>query len=378
MNVEQVYAEFSAKNPDFARTQEFRKRDLQEFCAEIGAKWHASLFENTERVAHGVYKYTGVQNVVTIKKDPVVAKQEPILVPDNVLRNSNFGSIPMSDPDYVPFGQYRDIETIIKSKIFYPVLITGHSGNGKTLSVMQACAKLNRAMIRINCTKKTDEESLIGSKTLVDGNVIVVEGPFLTAMRSGSIVLLDEFSASDPNAILMLQGIMEGKPYYFTATGEYVYPAKGFNVFLTDNTKGQGSEDGRYVGTNILNEAFLERIGMTIEQEYPSATVEKKIMLRRMETKGCVNEKFAETLIKWSEAIRRTFADGGIDTMITTRRLGHIVDNYAIFNDTNKAIVDCTARFDEMTKQAFRTLWEKISEESKAAPVEQPAEPQNA
>lgn len=346
-------------SPEFAETGMFRIKELKAICESEGMPWKQKFMANCEKRKYPVYQYVGHANLALVKPAPklpaVPTKKEASL------QNDNFSHVPEVDPDYVPFGDYKDIEQIIKSKLFYPVLVTGHSGNGKTMSIMQACAKFKRPMIRVNCTKKTDEETLIGSKTLIDGNVVIVEGPLLTCMRSGAIFLADEFSASDPNAILCIQGIMEGKPFYFSLTGEHITPAAGFNVFLTDNTKGQGSEDGRYVGTNILNEAFLERIGSVIEQEYPPQATELKIVLRRMETRGCVDKQFAEELVKWAEAIRRVFADGGVDSVISTRRLGHIVDNFSIFRNKKKAITQCTNRFDELTKMAFVTLFEKIT-----------------
>lgn len=353
----------------------FTPGDIRAVCAAAGIEPKFNLLAKSNKVSRGVYQYTGSAKLKVVKKDPVVAPRNFETVDavqsnsrEAVQRNSTFAHVPAVDKDYVPFGDYRDIEKIVKSKAFYPVLITGHSGNGKTMSIEQACAKFDRPMIRINCTKKTDEEVLIGSKTLIDGSVQVVEGPMLTALRSGAVLLLDELSCSDPGAIMCIQGILEGKPYYFPLSGEYITPAKGFNVFMTDNTKGQGSEDGRYIGTNVLNEAFLERIGVTLEQEYPSLVVEKKIVMARMETKECVDEKFADDLVKWAGSIRRAFADGGIDSVISTRRLAHIVDNFSIFGDKAKAIRQCTNRFDEMTKNAFVTLWDKISDET--APVE--------
>ena len=366
----------------FKENGTFTPGDIRAVCAKAGIAPKFNLLAKSTKLERGVYQYGGAAQLKVVpktKKEPVTDKAYSVVESvqsssrESVQRNSTFAHVPAVDNDYVPFGDYRDIEKIVKSKAFYPVLITGHSGNGKTMTIEQACAKFDRPMIRINCTKKTDEEVLIGSKTLIDGSVQIVEGPMLTAMRSGAVLLLDELTCSDPGAIMCIQGILEGKPYYFPLSGEYITPAKGFNVFMTDNTKGQGSEDGRYIGTNILNEAFLERIGVTIEQDYPSASVEKKIVLARMATKECVNEKFADNLVKWASSIRRAFADGGIDSVISTRRLAHIIDNYSIFNDESKAIRQCTNRFDEMTKNAFVTLWDKISdgiEDLSAQPIQ--------
>lgn len=371
--VNEVVSVMAKQSKSFASTHEFGWAELRAACDSLGTSLDVKVIKFSEKLGRGLYRYTGSNNAVKVAKPKAVQRVEVVEVVEApalatkvthreaVQANSTFSRVPSIDPTYVPFGDFSDIEKIIKSSVFYPLLITGHSGNGKTLSVEQACAKIGRPLIRINCTKKTDEEVLIGSKTLINGNVEIVEGPMLIAMRSGAVLLLDEISCSDPGAIMCIQGIMEGKPFYFPLSGEYIVPAKGFNVIMTDNTKGQGSDDGRYIGTNILNEAFLERIGMVIEQEFPTTPTETKIVLRRMETKNCVDEKFAAQLVKWAQAIRATFKVGGIDALISTRRLGHIVDNYAIFGDQRKSIVQCTNRFDDLTKVALVTLWDKMS-----------------
>jgi len=269
--------------------------------------------------------------------------------------------IPKKDPNFVPFGNFSDLENIIKSKIFYPAYISGPTGNGKSTMVEQICAKHKRPLIRINLNMMTDEEQLIGSKTLEDGNVEIVEGPVLLAMRNGTTLLLDEIDAGSANTLLCLQPILEGKPYYFKLKNEMIIPTPGFNVLATANTKGKGSDDGRYIGTNVLNEAFLERFAVTFEQEYPSAKVEVKIIKNLMESFQCVDEEFAETLVKWAEAIRRTFDDGGVDETITTRRMIHIVRAFAIFKDRKKAVELCCNRFDSATKVAFQDLFDKVS-----------------
>ena len=227
--------------------------------------------------------------------------------------------------------------------------------------IEQICAKHKRPLIRINLNMMTDEEQLIGSKTLEDGNVEIVEGPVLIAMRNGTTLLLDEIDAGSANTLLCLQPILEGKPYYFKLKNEMIIPTPGFNVLATANTKGKGSDDGRYIGTNVLNEAFLERFAVTFEQEYPSAKVEVKIIKNLMESFQCVDEEFAETLVKWAEAIRRTFDDGGVDETITTRRMIHIVRAFAIFKDRKKAVELCCNRFDSATKVAFQDLFDKVS-----------------
>jgi len=269
--------------------------------------------------------------------------------------------VPKVDPNYVIFGNHRDIDTIIKSRQFYPAYISGPTGNGKSTTVEQCCAKNKRPLIRVNLNMMTDEDQLIGSKTLVDGNVEVVEGPVLIAMRSGIPLLLDEIDAGSANTLLCLQPILEGKPFYFKLKNELVYPAEGFTVFATANTKGKGSEDGRYIGTNVLNEAFLERFAITFNQDYPSAAIERKIVMNLMESYSCKDEDFADTLVKWADAIRRTFADGGVDETITTRRLVHIVRAFSIFKDKKKAVELCINRFDDITRNAFADLFEKVA-----------------
>jgi MoxR-like ATPase len=268
--------------------------------------------------------------------------------------------VPEKMGTYVPFGAFRDILMIVESKIFYPAFITGLTGNGKTVMVEQVCAKLGRECIRVNLTEETDEDDLVGGNTLVDGNVVYREGPVLTAMRRGAVLILDE---CDLNAtkILCLQGIMEGKPYFVKKTGETVYPAHGFNIFATANTKGRGSDSGRYVGTKIMNEAFLERFPITFEQEYPAQAVEKKIIMNNFRALGIDGqEDFAENLAKWAEVIRKSFEDGATEDLISTRRLVAIAKAFAIFGDRKKAIALCLNRFDRESKESFADVYAKI------------------
>ena len=315
------------------------------------------------RVSRGVYAMPGRATNLA-----VVPKQE--VVESFVVDYTNLDSlVPKKDANFVPFGNYPDLENIIKSKIFYPAYISGPTGNGKSTMIEQICAKHKRPLIRVNLNMMTDEEQLIGSKTLTDGNVEVVEGPVLIAMRNGTALLLDEIDAGSANTLLCLQPILEGKPYYFKLKNEMVVPAPGFNVFATANTKGKGSDDGRYIGTNVLNEAFLERFAVTFEQEYPSSKVEVKIIKNLMESFNAVDDDFAETLVKWAEAIRRTFEDGGVDETITTRRMIHIVRAFAIFKDRTKAVQLCCNRFDAATKAAFLDLFEKVSTPEPVVPA---------
>ena len=262
--------------------------------------------------------------------------------------------IPAKDPNFVPFGNFNDLKRVLKAKIFYPVFITGLSGNGKTFGVEQACSQLNRELIRVNITVETDEDDLIGGFRLADGNTVWHNGPVIEALERGAVLLLDEVDLAS-NKILCLQSILEGKGVFLKKIGRYVQPAKGFTVVATANTKGKGSDDGRFVGTNVLNEAFLERFPITFEQDYPSAATETKILSNI----GC-DLQFAENLVKWAGVIRKTFFDGGVDEVITTRRLVHIVQAYSIFKDRLVAITNCVNRFDDDTKQSFLDLYTKV------------------
>ncbi len=276
--------------------------------------------------------------------------------------------VPDRNETYVPFGFYNDLRDIIKSRIFYPIYITGLSGNGKTMMIEQVCAALKRELIRVNITKRTDESDLIGSYELVDGNTVRREGPVITAMRRGAVLLLDECDLGTED-ILCLQPILEGKPYFDKKTGEVVHPATGFNVIATANTKGKGSDDGRFIGTNLLNEAFLERFAITVEQEYPPANTERKILEKNFAVLNISDTTFIDRLITWAEVIRKSFSDGAVDEVISTRRLVHITKAFSIFNNRLKAIEMCLNRFDGDTKTAFLDLYTKVDAEATPAPT---------
>jgi cobaltochelatase CobS len=282
--------------------------------------------------------------------------------------------VPEKDNTYVPFGFFKQLEQIIKHKSFYPVFITGLSGNGKTTMVEQVAAKLKRECIRVNISVETDEEDLIGGNTLQDGNVIYREGPVLSAMRRGAILLLDEIDRGS-NKLMCLQSVLEGKAYFNKKTGEVIRPAAGFNVIATANTKGRGTEDGRFITAQILDEAFLERFPITVEQEYPSTTVEKKIVANKMEFYGKVDTEFAEKLIAWADIIRKTFKEGGVDEIISTRRLVNIVQAYSIFDNRVEAIGYCINRFDDDTKNAFMDLYTKMNAPAEPEQVVSPVSP---
>ena len=279
---------------------------------------------------------------------------EKAIAGPTVLPNVQQNLIPTLDSTFVKFGNFSDVKKIVQSGIFYPTFITGLSGNGKTFSVEQACAQAKRELIRVNISIETDEDDLIGGFRLVDGNTVWHNGPVVEALQRGAVLLLDEIDLAS-NKILCLQSILEGKGVFLKKIGKYVKPAQGFTVVATANTKGKGSDDGRFVGTNVLNEAFLERVPVTFEQAYPSPAIEQK-MLDLLSS----DKEFNKRLCDWADIIRKTFFDGGIDEVISTRRLVHIVKAYEIFGNRAKAITACISRFDEETKEAFQQLYDKV------------------
>jgi len=273
--------------------------------------------------------------------------------------SSSVSLIPKSDPQYVSWGHFKDIKTILQSKIFYPVFITGLSGNGKTCMIHEVCAKLKRDLVRINITVETDEDDLLGGFRLVDGETVWQDGPIINAMRRGSVALIDEIDLAS-HKIMCLQPVLEGKPIYLKKINEVVYPAEGFNVVATANTKGKGSDDGRFIGTNILNEAFLDRFSATFYQEYPSIKMEAKILNKYFALYELDEGDFVDKLTKWADVIRRSFKEGAVDEIVTTRRLIDITKSYSIFNDKLKAVAMCLERFDDETKESFTDLYTKI------------------
>ena len=267
--------------------------------------------------------------------------------------------VPKKDPVFVPFGNYPDIKSIIKSNKFYPVFVTGLSGNGKTMSILQACAEAKKECIRVNVTIETDEDDLLGGYRLKDGQTVWQNGPVIEAMERGALLLLDEIDLAS-NKIMCLQPILEGSGVFVKKINKFVKPKDGFNVVATANTKGQGSEDGKFIGTNILNEAFLERFPVTFEQRYPNAKTEEKILNNTLEATGKKDTNYVNKLVTWADVIRKTYFDGGVDEIISTRRLVHIVQAYSIFSNKLKAIELCTNRFDEDTKTSFVDLYTKV------------------
>jgi hypothetical protein len=294
--------------------------------------------------------------------------QAPAAVPAaNVTERVNQNLIPAKDAQYVPFGNFSTVKKILKAGIFYPTFLTGLSGNGKTFSVEQACAQLGREFVRVNITIETDEDDLIGGFRLVNGDTVWHNGPVVEALERGAVLLLDEVDLAS-NKILCLQSILEGKGVYLKKIGRYVKPAAGFNIIATANTKGKGSDDGRFIGTNVLNEAFLERFAITLEQEYPPAATEQKILEGIALDLGVEDRDFCKRLCDWAQVIRKTFEDGGIDEVISTRRLVHIIKAFSIFGSKEDAIKYSINRFDDETKQAFLELYDKIDADFNVVP----------
>ena len=321
-------------------------------CSEFGVTYPTAV-----KRLRDFYVKRGTWNL-TVQERLEQQYEAPAAVPVTVREEQNL--VPDKDSNFVPFGNFSDVKKIIQSGIFYPTFITGLSGNGKTFSVEQACAALNRELIRVNITIETDEDDLIGGFRLVNGETVWHNGPVIEALERGAVLLLDEVDLAS-NKILCLQSVLEGKGVFLKKTGRYVQPAAGFNVIATANTKGKGSDDGRFIGTNVLNEAFLERFALTFEQEYPTPAIESKILQRVADSLIVENNtEFCTNLANWADIIRKTFKDGGIDEVISTRRLVHIIRAYAIWGDRMKAIKVCVNRFDDETKQSFIDLYDKI------------------
>ena len=332
--------------------KEFTAADVRGFCAANDIAYQ-TVTKKIKQFSVGRGKWNlevttkAVENIEKSFSAPAV---QPTVTQDLV---------PVPDPTFVKFGSFADVKKILTSKQFYPTFITGLSGNGKTFGVEQACAQLKRELIRVNITIETDEDDLIGGFRLVNGETVWHNGPGIEALERGAILLLDEIDLAS-NKVLCLQPILEGKGIFLKKIGRFVSPAKGFNVIATANTKGKGSDDGRFIGTNVLNEAFLERFPVTFEQDYPSPVIEKRILGGIAANLGITDTDFIARLVDWGDIIRKTFYDGGIEEIISTRRLVHIVRAYSIFNDKMKSIQVCVNRFDDETKQAFLELYDKV------------------
>ena len=348
--------------------------DITRVVNESGAPYPYWLVTKSEyRHDRGLYAVPASGEKIVKKNETIVKNSEPELEvayaqPAQVLEfrqpkliDESDSAVPEKYKDYVPFGFFKDLKNIVSTKEFYPIFITGLSGNGKTLMVEQVCAELNRECIRVNISIETDETDLLGGPTLVNGNVVNRDGPVIQAMKRGAVLLIDEVDRGS-NKLMCLQGILEGKPYYNKKSGEMVQPQKGFTVIATANTKGRGSDEGKYL-SQILDDAFLERFPITVEQEYPDAKTEKKILSPLI-----ADANFVENLCQWADVVRKSYLEGATDEIISTRRLVHIAKAFTIFKDRMKAITMCVNRFDEETKLAFLDLYSKVD-----ATVESPA-----
>ena len=349
----------------FPNKVELTLADLVRANKEFGHKYEPQwLTKNKQyRVDRGLFKLPNIDDNVS-EETKKVSKTET--VKDNKVNEAAYivssltgDIVPKKDSVFVSFGNYPDVKSIVKSRMFYPVFITGLSGNGKTMGVTQACAENRRELIRVNITIETDEDDLLGGYRLREGQTVWQNGPVIEAMERGAILLLDEIDLAS-NKIMCLQPILEGSGIFVKKINKFVKPAEGFNVIATANTKGQGSEDGKFIGTNVLNEAFLERFPITFEQKYPSVKIEEKILIKTLEKNGKKDQSFCKKLVTWADVIRKTFFDGGVDEIISTRRLVHIVQAFTIFKDKLKAIEVCTNRFDEDTKNSFVELYQKV------------------
>jgi len=353
-------------------TNELTVSELKEANKHFGCKYAPQwLIKNADyKIGKSLFKLpveaSEVSTVKTVSKSgtaeklmtkapEVETKSEAAYIVSSLTGNI----VPKKDPVFVSFGNYPDVKSIIKSNMFYPIFITGLSGNGKTMGVTQACAENKRELIRVNITIETDEDDLLGGYRLKDGQTVWQNGPVIEAMERGAVLLLDEIDLAS-NKIMCLQPILEGSGVFVKKINRFVKPADGFNVVATANTKGQGSDDGKFIGTNVLNEAFLERFPITFEQKYPSVSIEEKILVNTLKKSGLADKDFCKKLVTWADVIRKTYFDGGVDEIISTRRLVHIIQAFSIFRKKIKAIEVCTNRFDDDTKNSFMELYSKV------------------
>ena len=357
--VEEAYKHF---NKDI-----LTRGEINSFVKKSGLKNPSWLKTEKFKVDRGTYKLP-LDNQPTENEKIMDTGESKKTEAAYVVSSLTGNIVPSKDSVFVPFGNYPDVKSIIASGKFYPIFITGLSGNGKTMSVTQACAQLKKELIRVNITIETDEDDLLGGYRLKDGQTVWQNGPVIEAMERGATLLLDEIDLAS-NKIMCLQPILEGSGIFVKKINKFVKPQSGFNVIATANTKGQGSEDGKFIGTNVLNEAFLERFPVTFEQSYPQSKVEKKILTNTLKAAGKSDVKFVDKLVTWADVIRKTYFDGGVDEIISTRRLVHITQAYAIFDDKMKAIKMCTNRFDDDTKNSFVELYTKVDSGANAESI---------
>ena len=359
--------------------EEFGFGDVKKSDGNFSAPWiyvhtHVLCKNKSPNGGRGQYRISGSVDAVkkevkkSIKKDMDIINEsvvtptqeaQPAVMSMAKLKPSVVNLIPKKDPQYVSWGHFKDIKSIIESKVFYPIFVTGLSGNGKTSMIREVCAKLKRDMVRVNITVETDEDDLLGGFRLVNGETVWQDGPLVVAMKTGAVALIDEVDLAS-HKIMCLQPIMEGQPIYLKKINEIVHPAEGFNIVATANTKGKGSADGRFMGTNILNEAFLDRFSATFYQEYPSTSQEEKILKKQFAKYEISEDDFVSKLVKWADVIRRSFKEGAVDDIVTTRRLIDITKTFSIFNNKMKSISLCLERFDDETRDSFADLYTKV------------------
>ena len=357
ISTQRILEEISSKFPG---QTDFRRAIIEDVAKSMGftAKDFYPLLSSDRRVKIGTYSLDGLLPEPA-QAAPAAMDQVPATAAQMQSIVSDERSYATVDPTFVPWGSFKDITRIIKSEMFYPTYVSGLSGNGKTFMIEQACAKLGKEFIRVQINPETDEDDLLGGFRLINGETVFAKGPVLKAMEDGAILLLDEIDRAT-NKIMCLQGILEGKPVLVKKTGETIIPKKGFNVFATANTKGKGSDDGRFTAASILDDAFLERFTISADMQFPSMAIEKKILNKHMDKFDTTDSDFVQKLVTWADIIRKTFYDDGVDEVISTRRLCHIVQTFSIFNDKMKSIDLCTSRFDEDTKIAFLDLYTKV------------------
>jgi midasin (ATPase involved in ribosome maturation) len=347
------------------------RTELKEIATKIGLG-SVGFFtkEESNRVGRGKYRVpsTAISMQGQVIQMPKQVEKSGSRIQNVTTALDETNLVPAQYKNYVPFGNYEDVLSIVMSNRFFPVFISGHSGNGKTMSIEQACAKAKRKFVCVSMTPETDESDLLGNYVLIDGNMEWRDGPVTTAARQGAVLCIDEIDYGAQN-LSSLQRVLEGKPFMLKKKGEVITPAPGFTVFATANTKGKGSDDGRYMFTNVLNEAFLERFRTTMEQDFPPARTERKIIEKELASVGRADDDFAEKLVTWADVIRKTFTDGGCDEVISTRRLVHIVETYGIFGDKMKAINLCLNRFDDDTKMSFLDLYTKVDSGASAEEI---------
>ena len=362
------------KKPVVTRTE------IKKICSELGlsgAQWFTK--EDSNRVGRGLYKVPVAGASAIQMTAQVLPMVKPVEKSENRIQNvstdlEETDLVPKVYKNYVAFGNFDDVLSIVQSNRFFPVFISGHSGNGKTMSVEQACAKAKRKFVCVSMTPETDESDLLGNYVLINGNMEWRDGPVTTAARQGAVLCIDEIDYGAQN-LSCLQRVLEGKPFMLKKKGELIVPTPGFTVFATANTKGKGSDDGRYMFTNVLNEAFLERFRNTMEQDWPPVATERKIIRKELSSVGREDDDFADKLVTWADVIRKTFADGGCDEVISTRRLVHIVETFGIFGDKMKAIGMCLNRFDDDTKASFVDLYTKVDSGATAEQILTPPAP---